>query len=347
MKIKKLILPLATVAILATACNEKKVVETKIPVALKGAIANDSYNGQDVYLQKMNLTTGEVINVDTAKIDNGTFSFNDSITESPIVGLIAYQGSSRPIPFIMEAGTVELEIDSTRKVSIKGTARNTQYQQFMNEINNPDATTDDYQAGIYNYIKSNLDSPIGEYFLMTRGKHLNGEQLKELLTIAEPKVKGYANYESLKKRLDVLNATAVGKMYTDIKGLTPDGKEISLSEYAGKGKYVLVDFWASWCPPCRKEMPAIVELYKKYKTKGFEIVGVSIDDKNDDWKKGIADLKITWPQISDLEGWKSPLAETYGVTSIPQTFLLDQEGKIMSKNLDAEQLAEKLKELLK
>ena len=347
MKIKKLLFPLAAIAILATACNEKKPVDTRVPVALKGAIANDSYNGQDVYLQKMNLTTGEIINVDTAKIENGTFSFNDSITQSPIVGLVAYQGSSRPIPFIMETGTVELAIDSTRKVSLKGTSKNNQYQQFLDELNNPDATMDDYQASIYNYIKSNLDSPIGEYFLMTRGKNLNGEQLKELLTIAKPRVKGYTNYESLNKRLEVLNATAIGKVYTDIKGLTPEGKEISLSEYAGKGKYVLVDFWASWCPPCRKEMPAIVELYKKYNSKGFEIVGVSIDDKNDDWKKGITDLKITWPQMSDLQGWKSPLAEAYGVTSIPQTFLLDKDGKIIAKSLDAEQLAEKLQELLK
>lgn len=295
----------------------------------------------------MDLTTGEVINVDTAKIDNGTFAFNDSIAESPIVGLIAYQGSSRPIPFVMEAGTVELSIDSTRRVSVKGTPKNSQYQQFLDEVNNPDATMDDYQASIYNYIKSNLDSPIGEYFLMTRGRNLNGEQLKELLAIAEPKVKGYANYASLNKRLDVLNATAIGKMYTDIKGLTPDGKEISLSEYAGKGKYTLIDFWASWCPPCRKEMPAIVELYNKYKNKGFEIVGVSIDDKSDDWKKGITDLKITWPQMSDLQGWKSPLAEAYGVTSIPQTFLLDKEGKIIARGLDAKQLAEKLNELIK
>lgn len=347
MKVKNLILPLVAITML-TACNEKKTVEkSKIPVTLKGTIASDNYNGQDVYLQKMDLTTGETINVDTAKIENGTFSFNDSIVESPVVGLIAYQGTSRPIPFIMEAGTIELSIDSTRKSSVKGTQKNVQYQQFLNEINKQEATLDDYQAEIYNYIKSNLDSPIGEFFLMTRGRNLNGDQLKELLTIAEPKVKGYANYESLNKRLDVLNATAVGKMYTNLKGLTPDGKEISLSDYAGKGKYVLIDFWASWCPPCRDEMPAIVDLYKKYKNKGFEIVGVSIDDNNDNWKKGIADLKITWPQMSDLKGWKSPLAETYGVTNIPQMFLLDKDGNIIAKNLDAKKLAVKLQELLK
>lgn len=347
MKLKNVILPLVAVAMLAIACKENKKVVENSTLTLNGAIANDSaYNGQMVYLQKKDLSTDKIINIDSTKIESGKFSFKDSVAVSPSVGLIAYSGSKRPIPFIMEAGTVELAIDSTRKVTVKGTKNNDDYQQFIDQINAPDGNMEDFQAGIYNYTKANINNAVGEYFLMERGRNLNAVQLKELLTMADSKVNGYQNYKALNDRLKVLESVAVGQMYTDLKGLTPEGKEIALSEYVGKGNVILLDFWASWCPPCRAEMPALVELYKQYKDKGFQIVGISIDDDNTAWQKGITDLNITWPQMSDLKGRNSVLSATYGVTSIPQTYLLDKDGKIIASGFNAEQLAEQLKELL-
>lgn len=344
MNLKKLIFPVLGAAVLLSSCGEKTKLES---FTLNGQIASDKYNGTNVYLQTTDLLTDSTVNLDTATVKNGKFTFTYELTnQSPSVGLLSYEGSSRAIPFIMEKDTITLSIDSTKSVNIKGTPLNDLYQQYMNNVNNSNST-EQYQKAIYDYIKANINNPVGEFFLMTRGKALNADQLKDLLAIADSKVKSFANYSSLENRLKVLEATAIGKPFTDLKGLTPEGKEISLSEFAGKGKYTLIDFWASWCPPCRREMPAVVALYDQYKDKDFNIVGVSLDDVNADWQKGISDLHVTWPQMSDLKGWKSPLAEAYGVTSIPQTFLLDKEGIIIDKGFNAEELAVKLKELIK
>ena len=120
-----------------------------------------------------------------------------------------------------------------------------------------------------------------------------------------------------------------------------------LSEFVGNGKVVLIDFWASWCPPCRADMPNLVAAYKQYKSKGFEIVGISLDSKADAWAKGVQDLGITWTQLSDLQGWKNAGAALYGVNSIPHTILVDKDGTILCKQLHGKEIAAKLEEILK
>jgi peroxiredoxin len=140
------------------------------------------------------------------------------------------------------------------------------------------------------------------------------------------------------------NATFTpGMEAPDLVGPTPEGQTLALSEL--KGKIVLIDFWASWCGPCRRENPNVVANYTKYKEKGFEILGVSLDKNADAWKKAIADDGLTWKHISDLKGWSSDHARLYSVNSIPQTLLLDKEGKIIQRNLRGEQLTAKLEEL--
>jgi thiol-disulfide isomerase/thioredoxin len=108
----------------------------------------------------------------------------------------------------------------------------------------------------------------------------------------------------------------------------------------------MVDFWAAWCQPCRRENPNVVALYGKYKDKGFDIVGVSLDRTKEDWVKAIADDQLSWHQVSELKFWQSDIVQKYGVTAIPCTFLLDKEGKIIAKNLRGEELAKKLEELM-
>jgi len=126
-------------------------------------------------------------------------------------------------------------------------------------------------------------------------------------------------------------------------GPDPEGNEISLESL--RGKVVLLDFWASWCGPCRKENPHVVKLYKKYKEKGFEILGVSLDKTKDRWVKAIAADKLTWLHVSDLKGWRSAYGRLYGVSSIPQTVLLDKEGRIIARNLRGADLDRKLAEI--
>ncbi|MDR0866787.1 MAG: TlpA family protein disulfide reductase [Candidatus Symbiothrix sp.] len=141
--------------------------------------------------------------------------------------------------------------------------------------------------------------------------------------------------------------TAIGSEAPDFTQNDPSGKPVSLSDF--RGKYVLIDFWASWCGPCRNENPTVVRAYNQFKSKNFEILGVSLDNPNAKkaWTDAIKSDKLTWAQVSDLRGWKNKAAILYGVKSIPQNFLLDPNGIIIGKNLRGEALIQKLNEVLK
>lgn len=138
---------------------------------------------------------------------------------------------------------------------------------------------------------------------------------------------------------------SIGSAAPEIKLKSHEGTTIALSSL--KGKYVLIDFWASWCSPCRKENPNLVKIYKKYKAKDFEIYGVSLDRDKDAWKAAIKTDRISWIQVSDLLYWDSPVAKLYNVSAIPYSVLIDKEGKIVAKGLTSEELDEKLGVLLK
>lgn len=149
---------------------------------------------------------------------------------------------------------------------------------------------------------------------------------------------------TFKERLDAGKKTAVGQVAPEITLENPEGEMVSLSSL--KGKYVLIDFWASWCGPCRQENPNVVRMYKKYKDKGFEIFGVSLDRDKNAWLKAIEKDNLTWVHVSDLQFWQSSVVPQYNIEGIPMTVLLDKEGKIIAKNLRGRALEEKLAELL-
>jgi peroxiredoxin len=151
----------------------------------------------------------------------------------------------------------------------------------------------------------------------------------------------------VKEQTEKQKKTAVGTKFIDFEMQTPEGKTVKLSDYAGKGKVVLVDFWASWCGPCRREMPNLVEAYAQYKGKNFEIVGVSLDQDAAAWKESIKKLNMTWPQMSDLKFWQSEGAQLYAVNSIPHTVLIDGDGTIIARGLHGEGLQAKLTEVVK
>ncbi|CCY15357.1 putative uncharacterized protein [Prevotella sp. CAG:755] len=149
----------------------------------------------------------------------------------------------------------------------------------------------------------------------------------------------------LKGHVAGLRRQAVGTMFTDLTLNDTTGTARRLSDYVGKGNYVLIDFWASWCGPCRAEMPAVKAAYDRFAPKGFQIVGLSLDQNKAAWTAGIKKLGITWPQLSDLKGWQSTAASTYGVNSIPHTLLVGPDGKVVAAGLRGEELMKKLEEL--
>jgi thiol-disulfide isomerase/thioredoxin len=140
-------------------------------------------------------------------------------------------------------------------------------------------------------------------------------------------------------------STNVGQFAPEISLPSPEGKEIALSSL--KGKLVLIDFWASWCGPCRKEMPNVIKIYSKFKNKGFEIYGVSLDQDKEKWMEAITKDGINWPQVSDLKYWDNVAARIYNVQGIPYTVLIDKDGKIIAKNLRGQELEKKIAEVLK
>ena len=193
-------------------------------------------------------------------------------------------------------------------------------------------------------IRENRDNLIPAAMLGGLCYSLDYDLLKELL----PETAPYYNHPVLahaKAYLKSLEKRRPGQMFTDMTMNDTEGKPRKLSEWCGKGNYVLVDFWASWCGPCRQEMPNVVENYKKYHAKGFEVVGVSLDSKAESWLAAIKQIGMEWPNISDLKGWKSAATSAYGVSSIPANVLLDGEGRIVANNLRGADLGAKLREV--
>jgi len=141
-----------------------------------------------------------------------------------------------------------------------------------------------------------------------------------------------------------LENSSIGKKAPAITQLTPEGEPFSLSDL--RGKYVLIEFWASWCPDCRRENPKLVKTYAEFKDKNFEILGVSFDRKLEDWVAAIEKEKLTWKHISDLQSWQNAAGTLYGVRAIPQNILVDPEGIIVARNIHDEELNTKLRELL-
>lgn len=172
----------------------------------------------------------------------------------------------------------------------------------------------------------------------------NAEHKKFLASLS--KHKGTFIVDEYSKIVNSVGKTDIGSIAPEISLQNPDGKIIKLSSL--RGKYVLIDFWASWCRPCRAENPNVVKAYNKFKNKGFTVYGVSLDENKSSWTAAIAKDKLEqWPHVSDLKGWSSSAGKLYGVRSIPSNFLIDPQGKIIAKNLRGEKLEEKLEEVLK
>ena len=195
-------------------------------------------------------------------------------------------------------------------------------------------------------IRNNSNTPIGSEILGIYYGNLSIGLVDTLLQgIPERCLTDKAR--EAKQLVEVKKLTAVGMNMIDFTQQTPDGKTLTLSQVVKANKLTLIDFWASWCVPCKGEMPYVKKAYEAFKDKGFQIVGVSLDNKADRWTKAIESWQLPWLHVSDLKGWKCEPAALYGVRAIPASFLISQDGKIVAVDLRGDALYNKLNEILK
>lgn len=365
---KKLVWIAAAGAMMLAACQEKN------GYTIKGT-AEGAADGDTVYLQ--NRTEAGFVALDSAVVNGGMFEFSgvaDSIAVSRYVTYLK-EGRRMSAMVFVEPGEVTVNM-SAQDSRISGTPNNDIFQEFMDEYRrigdevkavymqaNTDSTLsparrdsllkvldEKRDAGserILRLISDNIGKAAGVELLGMFGASFEAAEVQPLVAQVPDSLASNPGFVRLKEYVETIAKTSEGQKYTDFALDTPEGKEVKLSDYVSENKYTLVDFWASWCGPCRKEMPSVAAAYAKYKAKGFGVVGVSLDSNPESWKKGIADLKITWPQMSDLKGWQSEAARLYGVRSIPSTVLVAQDGTIVARDLRGEDIASKLAELLK
>ena len=197
------------------------------------------------------------------------------------------------------------------------------------------------------FISENKSSPVALYALKQyAGWDMEPAKIEPIFAALPEATRNYPSAIRFKESIETAKKTAVGAMAMDFTQNDTLGKAVSLSSF--RGKYVLVDFWASWCGPCRVENPNVVRMFNQYKDKGFTVLGVSLDRENakEKWMKAIHDDNLTWTHVSDLKYWDNEVAKQYGIRAIPQNILVDPSGRIVARNLTGKKLESKLAELL-
>ncbi|MCW3804053.1 TlpA disulfide reductase family protein [Plebeiibacterium marinum] len=364
----KQLLLVAILAISFVACQQKTYT-------IEGTIEGVT-EGQAV-LQK--LENGRPAPIDTAQIVEGKFTFTGS-EEVPQVYLIFVDDNKAPIMFFGENANINIKVADINKMSeaeITGTEANELMAGFMKELpgrarleelqadfqkammaNDKDKMgalrteanelMEEQKAFFLQFIKNNTGSIVSAYLANQAARDMEFDELKSLVADFEANLGDHMYVTNLKESLEAVEKAEAAKKATEVGAIAPDftlesinGAAISLSSL--KGKYVLVDFWASWCKPCRGENPNVVKAFNAYASKGFDVLSVSLDRDSAAWKKAVEEDGLVWNQVIDAKG---DIAQTYGVQGIPFTVLLDKEGKIIAKNLRGEALDEKLAELL-
>ena len=342
--------------------------QSQVNYAISGTYAG---NGKTVYL--IDQLTDKAI--DSVVVADGKFSFTGVADKDALLAVQAkkknwitlFFNDGMPVSINLNDSTlkgsqqnerltkINYEMEQARKRFAAKTANLTEADiaaradELSDEMNKMITTLTNRAINTFKEDRNSLiPVAFAGYYFLDNGVEAYDELVKQQVV--------FANHPYLKKMRDeVEEATRpkdgekmafIGRQYTDLEMPDSDGKMHKISELVGEGKYVLVDFWASWCGPCRAEMPNVLEAYNRFHDKGFEVIGVSFDQKKEAWVKAIGQLQMPWLQISDLKGWECAAASIYKIDGIPDNILIDTQGKIIDRGLRGKALQTRLEKLI-
>lgn len=354
MKKITLFLTLASLFLLA-GCNQ----ETEYII---NGVAGDYPDGTMVYLQMRDKP--EWISVDSAKIVKGRFLMKGHVAP----GFLGYIGVGEERTLIVvEHGEIVIDLKDGNPHGTESKERLSTFSHDMENIEeqmadifarmdsldqNDTVTYGKFMARLEELdhaemnlmaktIEENIDNPLGVGMFCFYNS-VFADNVDFLRNISEQIPEEYLQQRYVTKVLENVNTilrTSAGNHFTDLKMTTREGKEISLESLVNANKYVLIDFWASWCAPCRQSLPGIRKLYDDYVDRGLCIVGISLDDDKSSWENALVTFRMDWVQVSELRGWESEYAAAYGVRAIPATVLIDSTGTIVGRNLESADIA--------
>ena len=348
----------------------KRTLAFAASLLLLGACSSDGYTirgkiaGLDnpyVYLLRY---TGEVEVIDSAKVTKGDFVFKGK-AEQPEVVYLSTDKQQPFVHFFLENGRISVDgaLSAPADIAVLGTPSNDIQRAFDEKIAaleeefakagndmQRDSLRKEYSKLMSDAVEMNRDNIYGvTTFLNNAYAFLSPEEVMEQIALFPAEWQQRTELTDLRKVMEQRLRTTVGQPYVDISAPNADDEAVSLKSVIENpaNKYVLVDFWASWCGPCLREIPYLQADYEKYRKKGFEIYAVSLDDERDAWVKTIADKQMKWIQVCDFKAFDSPASLDYAVESIPSNFLIRcSDGQIVAAQLRGKALGEKLEELL-
>jgi peroxiredoxin len=317
------------------------------------------------------LTTNDSL-IAKGPLQAGAFQLKGSVAEPGLYWLVL--GEEQPLHLYLENKPIKISgaKSSIKNLKVEGSESHKDFEDFRNifnplvgELSALQAQAEREQSPAvrktlqhsYDSVTKLFSDEIGKFVSARRKSHVSSfllwitaemsddvMLLEQRFNMLDGSLKTSQIGKALTEYITFQKLGAVGSVATDFTQNDPDGKPVALSSF--RGKYVLVDFWASWCRPCRQENPNVVDAYKKFNGKNFTVLGVSLDRQKDAWVNAIQKDNLTWTHVSDLQFWDNAVAQMYRVQSIPFNFLVDPQGKIVAKNLRGEDLQDKLCELL-
>ena len=334
----------------------------QVKYSVSGTYAQD---GNKVYLMDK-LTEKDI---DSVVVADGKFTFTGSAAQNALMAIrteknnwnTVFFNDGTPVTVNVNDSTLkgsalnerltklDVELDAPRRAFSAKVSKMSE-DEIMDEMNKMMDGQIAFANKIFNEERNTLiPVAFAELYFYDNGVEAYDDLVKEQVV--------FANHPYLKKARDEVAETLkpedspktafIGQQFIDLEMADPDGKMHKISELVGEGKWVLVDFWASWCGPCRAEMPNVLEAYNKYHEKGFEVLGISFDQKKDAWMKAIEQIKMPWMQLSDLKGWQCAAAPAYKIDAIPDNILIDPQGKIIDRALRGKGLHRRLENIFK